>query len=313
MIVNRFGQIILTLLLMTLGLYAALALMPGDPIRALFGFRRPDPEIYQALQEQFRFDEPWLKQWALYVRDLLTGNWGHSFPGGVRSQVRLGPKVSDLIRSTGPISLRILLPALVLQAAAGTVAGAFMASRKGTRSAGLVYLISVLALGIPVLALAYLLQSVIGWQLGWVPTSGVRRGLISYVLPIVSLSLTASALIALLTRSQMQEILTQPFIRSARARSIPARRVIGLHALRVSVMPTITFMAANLGQLITGLIIVEGIFSIPGLGGTVFSAIQRGDRVLVITMIVLITAAISLATLVADVVYTLLDPRLRDK
>lgn len=311
LVLRRTGQTLLTLLLMTLVVHGSLALLPGDPIRGLFGFRRPDPAVYDAIAAQFRFDRPWIVQYVLYLRDLVTGNWGHSFPGQVRFVAEVGPPISELIKRSLPPSLLILGPTLAIQVGAGTLAGAFMAASRGRLSARAAYLVAVALLGIPVLALAYFLQAFLAWRFGWFPTHGLAVGWTSYVLPVASLSLTATALVALLTRAQVRGILGETYIRAAQARALPHRRIVGVHALRPSIMPTITFVAANFGQLLTGLIVVEGIFGIPGFGGLVFQAILQGDRALLITCLVLVTATVSLLSLAADIAHMIVDPRVR--
>lgn len=309
-IVRRMVQAVVTLLLMTLVVHLAVTFLPGDPIRALFGFRRPDPEVYEALRSQFNFDKPWVVQYALYLRDLLTGDWGYTYPGAVRAHANVGPPVSSVIAASLPATLRILVPVLIIQVAAGITAGIASVTRPA-RSATAIYVLCVLLLGLPVIALAYALQASFGSHLGWLPVQGVRQGWAGYVLPTVSLTLTATAFVALLTRSQLKEVLKQPFIRAARARAVPERRIVSIHALRHAVVPVISFVIASFGQLFTGLIVVEGIFNIGGVGGLVYNSIRSRDRVLLLTMLVLVTAVVIIASLIADIVHTMADPRVR--
>lgn len=309
-VLRRLGQAIVTILLMTLAVHLAVTLLPGDPIRALFGIRRPDPEVYEALRKQFNFDEPWLVQYWMYLRDLVTGNWGHTYPGVVRSFARVGPPVVDVVRAALPESLRIVIPVLVIQVGAGVLTGMTTITRPG-RSGTVIYSVCVLLIGVPVIALAYLLQAVLGWQLRWLPIQGVQSGWISYVMPVASLALIATAFVALLTRSQLRDVLRESFIRAARARSIPEKRIVSLHAMRLSIVPVMSFVVGSLGQLFTGLIVVEGIFSIGGVGGLIYNSIRTRDRVILVTLLVIVTMFVVLASLIADLLHAAADPRVR--
>jgi len=298
--------------LLTLIVYGGLALLPGDPIRALFGPRRPDPVIYQAVRDQFNLNEPWIVQYGLFLRDLLSGDLGHSFPGDLRGQTRVGPAVRDLLDPAIPVTARLILPVLAIQIVAGVFAGAFSAAYRRRPAGSAVYAISVAVLGIPVVVLAYFLQTSFGYQLNWLPVAGLTEWP-SYILPVTSLSLGTTALVILMTRSQLHDVLRLPFIKAAAARGIKTRRLVGVHAMRVSLGPVVTLVAANLGQLITGLIIVETIFVIPGVGSMLYRAIFVRDRALLIGLLMVTTAFVIVANIVADAAHMLLDPRTQDE
>lgn len=304
-------QALFTLILATFLFHSALTLLPGDPVRALFGPTQPDPGVYEAMRAQYHFDKPWYLQYLLYLRDLLTGNWGYTFPGATRNRVIQGAPVSGVLRGTVPISLRILLAVMVVQTVVGLAVGtlATQARRRAVRAG--VHAWGILLVATPVLALAFVLQSAFGWELRWFPTAGVSHGLRSYVLPVLTLSAAATAYVVLITRSELAEVLHGRFAHAARARAIPESRIVGVHALRMSLVPVVTFTAANFGQLLTGLVIVEGVYKVPGVGGALFSAIGRRDPALLIALLVFSTTVVLVANLLADVLYAVIDPRIK--
>lgn len=312
-VARRVARGVLTLLLMTLIVHGGLALLPGDPIRALFGQPRPDPDVYEALRAQFHFDEPWIVQYLTYLKDLVTGNWGGSFPASVpHGFARLtGAPVVDIIKAGGPVSARLIVPSLLVQLIAGAALGTLAAVYRGRIAGRLIYVGAVALLGIPVIALAYSLQTVFGWKLGWVTMTGLDDWP-TYVLPVISMSLTTTCLVILFARSHMRNVLRQPFIKTATSLGVRKRRVVWVHAMKVSLGSFITLIVANVGQLITSLIIVETIFNIPGLGSAFYTAIFRRDRPLLLAMLVLTTGVVVIANVLADAVQVALDPRTRD-
>lgn len=311
-LLRRIARGALTMFLLTLIVYGGLALLPGDPIRALFGPRRPDPVIYQAVRDQFNLNEPWIVQYGLFLRDLVTGDLGHSFPGDLRGQTRVGPAVRDLLDPAIPVTARLILPVLAIQIVAGVFAGAFSAAFRKRPAGSAVYAVSVAVLGIPVVVLAYFLQTSFGYQLNWLPVAGLTEWP-SYILPVTSLSLGTTALVILMTRSHLHDVLRLPFIKAGAARGLKMHRLVGVHAMKVALGPVITLVAANLGQLITGLIIVETIYVIPGVGSMLYRAIFVRDRALLIGLLMVTTAFVIVANIIADAAHMLLDPRTQDE
>jgi ABC-type dipeptide/oligopeptide/nickel transport system permease component len=309
---RRLLQAAATLLLATFVFQGALELLPGDPIRALFGPRRPDPGLYAALEAQYNFDDPFLVRYGKYLGDLLTGDWGTSFPGGtVRSFVEQGPPIAELVGSALPVSAALLGAALVAQGAVGLVAGTLSALMRRRAAGGLIYLAAIGMVSVPVIVLAYATQALFAVELRWLPVTGSSQGLRSYVLPVLTLCAASAAHLTLLTRSELLETLRTRWVRAAEARSIPPHRIVGLHALRASLVPLVTFLGANAGQLLTGLVVVEGVFGLPGLGGALFEAIQERDPAVLTALLTLATATVITANLVADVLHAAADPRVR--
>ncbi|MFN2527025.1 MAG: ABC transporter permease [Actinomycetota bacterium] len=312
LILRRALQALATLLLVTFVIHAGLALLPGEPLRGVFGPRRPDPEVFAALREMYHLDLPWPLRYLNYLRDLFTGDWGNTIPGEIRGNAYVGPPVTDVVGAAVPVSIRLIVPALIIQIGAGILGGVYAVRRRANRPGVAVYTGAVLLLGIPVVVIAYWMQMLFAWNLDWFPTVGLQ-GWRAYVLPVLSLALATTPLTILLTRSQLQDVLLSGFVKPARARALPEQRIVGVHALRASLGPIATFVAASFGQLLTALVIVETIFRIPGYGHLVYDALLDRDRTLLIALVVLSTAAVLVANLIADIVHIAADPRLRDQ
>ena len=309
--VARLLQMLLTLLVVLTLLWFAITVLPGDPVRALFGFRQPTPEAYARVQEQLRLDRPVLEQYLLYLRDVLTLDLGRTFPRDPFGRPEPGVEVWTLIRAAGPTSAVVLGGALVVQAVAGLVAGAVSAARTGTRLGRWVDAAALLAVATPVLVAAYVSRTVFGVQLGVLPAAGTGAGWQGYVLPVLSLAAVSAGYLALLLREELLVALRAPYSAAARARGLTPWRVTTVHAMRPSLIPVATFLAADLGQLVTGLVVVEGVFRVPGVGGLLFSAIAARDRSLVVGVVTFVAVLVIVANAVADVVVAALDPRLR--
>ncbi|HEX2239630.1 MAG TPA: ABC transporter permease [Actinomycetota bacterium] len=312
LILRRALQAFLTLLLVTLVIHGALALLPGEPMRGVFGPRRPDPEVFDALRKMYHLDLPWPLRYLNYLQDLFTGDWGNTLPGDVRGAAYVGPPVTTVVSAAVPSSIRLLLPALIIQVGAGILGGIYAVRRRRERSGVALYTAAVLLLGIPVVVVAYWLQMVFAWNLDWFPTIGLT-GWRAYVLPVLSLALVTTPLTILFTRSQLQDVLLSGFVKPARARAIPEQRIVGVHALRASLGPVATFVAATFGQLLTALVIVETIFRIPGYGHLVYDSLLARDRTLLIALVVLSTAAVLVMNFIADMIHIAADPRVREQ
>lgn len=290
--------------------FVAVTQLPGDPVGALFGFRRPPEGAVEAIRAQYHLDEPLLRQYLLYLADVLRGDLGTSYPRNPFGGARVGTPVLDTIRRTAPVSAVVLGASLVLQVLVGLTAGALAARREPGAARG-VYALALLLVATPVLVAAYGLRTLVGAELRLLPVRGLFSGPEGYVLPVLALSALSTGYVVLLTRSEVREALGSRFVLAARARGIPPVRIVSRHALRPSLIPVVAYLAANAGQLFVGLIIVEGVFSLPGLGGAVFSAVAGRDRTVLVGLVTVVMAVVIVANAVADVLVALLDPRVR--
>ena len=309
-IARRVLQGVFTLLATTLLFHASITVLPGDPVRALFGIGRPNPLIAAEIRERFHLDEPYIVQYGHYLWDLLHGDLGMSYPFNVFTS-RTGVPVNDLVAGAVPVSARILVAAILLQLVLGIGLGMVMSVRQRAKATRWLYVGVVVAAAVPVIVSAFALKDLFANTLQVLPYGGVRDGWRSYVMPVLAVAATGTAYVVLLIRSELMNTMRQRYIKAAEARAIPQYRIVGMHALRASLLLALTYVAANLGSLVTGLLIVEGIFSIPGLGGLMFNAIQRQDRSLLVSIILLVTVGVIIVNIVADVLYAIIDPRIR--
>ena len=214
-IARRGVQMALSLWAALTVIFIAVTQLPGDPVRALFGFKPPPPEIYAAVRAQFHLDEPLWQQYLLYLRSVLTGDLGNSYPLNPRGTATVGAAVTDTLASTIPVSAVLLAGALLVQIAVGILDGALSASKRARVTGPAVYAVALLLVSTPVLVAAYTLRTVFGSQLRWLPVSGIFAGAESYVLPILALSALATGYVILLTRTDPDRAGRSPAIASS--------------------------------------------------------------------------------------------------
>ena len=307
--VRRLVQMVLSLWAAVTLVFLAVTQLPGDPVRALFGFQPPPPELYARIREEYRLDEPLPVQYGLYLRDLLTGDWGRGLPPNPSASTVAGPAVVDVVAVTAPVSAVLLAGAVVVQLVVGVLAGALAAGGRW-RGAG-VQVAAMLLVGTPVVVAAYLLRLVFVQELRWVPFSGASGGPAGYVLPVVALAALSTGYVALITRAEVRDTLRAPFVRAAYGRGLVPWRVVGVHALRPALTPVVTFVAANVGQLFVGLVVVEGVFGMPGIGNAILRSIQGHDRAMLVGLTTVVIAAVIVVNAIADVAAAAIDPRVR--
>jgi oligopeptide transport system permease protein len=308
-VARRAVQMVLSLWAAITLVFVAVTQLPGDPVRALFGFTPPPPEVYEAIRRHFHLDKPLPEQYWLYVSDVVTGNWGRGFPVNPFGRADSGPEVTAVVASAAPVSAIILVGALVVQSLVGIVAGALAAA--GRRTGAGVYALAMFLVATPVVVAAYGLRAIFGVQLQWLPLTGGSGTPATYVLPILALAALSTGYVALLTRAELRETMSSDFVKAARGRGLKPWRVVRVHALRPALTPVVTFVAANVGQLFVGLLVVEGIFRMPGVGGALFASIQNRDRALLVGLVTVVMAAVIVANAIADVLAAALDPRVR--
>lgn len=314
LVARRAAAAVATILVALLLFQAALALVPGDPIRALFGPARPAPEVVQRLRQQYHLDDPFLVQYVHHVADLVRGDWGRSYPSRGRGPVPLGPPVRDLVAGTWTVTARLLGFAMLVQVLVGVGWGVVAtigrgdAARRRRRRAGAG---AVLAVSVPVIVAAFVLQGLLTGPGSPFPRTGAYRGWLSWVLPVTALALASTGTVALLARSTLDEVLHERWIAAARSRALSETRVVAIHALRVAAVPVAAFAAANLGQLLAGVVIVEGVFQLPGTGALLLRALQNLDGAIVLAVLSLATVLVVAANLVADILVAVADPRTR--
>jgi oligopeptide transport system permease protein len=273
---------------------------PGNPFET---GRRLSPEIERAVAAKYGLDRPLPEQYAKYLGDVLRGDLGPSLKYRDKT-------VADFIAEGFPKSLILGLSALTLALATGMGLGIAAALQQNKPPDYLATAFAVLGVCIPTFVTAPLLVLLFASKLGWLPIGG-WGGVRNLILPIVVLALPQIAIISRLTRAGMIEVLRSNFVRTARAKGLPEHRIVLKHALRGAVLPLVSYLGPAAAGLITGSLIVEQIFGLPGLGRAfVIGALQR-DYTVVMGVVILYATLILLLNLVADVLYAVLDPRVR--
>ena len=277
--------------------------LPGDPIAALYGDRPPAPNVIEAVRAQYNLDKPFIVQYLMYIGGLFQGDLGTTYSGR---------PVSEVMASAFPITLRLATLALFFEAVAGITVGLIAGLRKGKFFDASALVVSLLLISVPTFVIGFVLQLVFGVQLGWARTTVSGDAPFNeLVLPAIVLASVSFAYIVRLTRASVADNLNADFVRTATAKGLSRRRVVQVHVLRNSLVPVITFLGVDLGSLMVGAIVTEGIFNINGVGGTVYRAVKLGEGPTVVSFIAVMVIIFVVANLLVDLLYALLDPRIR--
>lgn len=300
---RRVLQAIPVVLGATLLIYAMVFLQPGDPIKALFGEKPVNEAVKAQIEAQYNLDDPFLWQWLQYLGGALTGDFGLTFSGR---------PVSEVIGEAFPVTLKLAIMALVIEAVLGIAAGFYAGLRKGKLFDSTMLVVSLLVIAVPIFVFGFLMQLIFGVKLGWAPiTVGGEASIRSLLLPAIVLGLVSFAYILRLTRTSVIENLTADHVRTARAKGLSEGSVNRRHVLRNSMIPVITYLGADLGTLMAGAIVTEGIFNVPGLGNEAFRAINRGEGSTVVSIVTVMVLVYVVMSLFVDLLYAWLDPRIR--
>jgi oligopeptide transport system permease protein len=283
-------------------IFAMVYALPGDPIRALAGDRPLAPAVVAQLRAQYNLDDPFLVQYAKYVGGLLQGDFGTDFAGR---------PVLDTISQRLPVTVRLTIVAIVFEAVIGIAAGVLSGLRRNSFFDNLVLVSTTLLVSVPVFVFGFVAQYLLGYKLDLFPIAGINDGWYSYLLPGLVLASLSMAYVARLTRSAVSESMAADYIRTARAKGVGYRRIVLRHALRNSMIPVVTFIGADIGSLLGGAIVTESVFNLPGLGRAIFDAVQRQEGAVVVGIVTLMVFFYIFFNLVVDVLYALLDPRIR--
>ena len=291
-----------TLLVLIALAFFLIRLAPGGPFDSE---KQLPPEIEANLRAAYNLDEPLPMQLGRYLWNLVQGDFGPSF------QYR-DFTVTELIATGFPVSLRLGSLAMALALLLGISAGTLAALRQNRPTDYTVMGAAMTGISIPNFVMAPLLVLVFAIWLGWLPAGGLGDGSLRYVvLPVIALALPQVAYIARLTRGSMIEVLRSPFIRTARAQGLPTRTIILRHALKPALLPVISYLGPALAAIITGSVVVEQIFGVPGLGRFFVQGALNRDYTLVMGVVVFYGSLIIFLNFLVDLVYGWLDPRLR--
>ena len=300
-ILRRLAQSALTLLGVSVLVFVILRVLPGDPAKMLLPEGAPQSAV-EELNRQLGLREPMLLQYGLFIRSVVRGDFGQSF------QYR-APAFQVVIERL-PATVQLTAMAMALTVLFGVSIGIAAAVRRGTRYDYAGTIVAVLGQSLPNFWLGIMLILLFGVALRWLPTSGFE-GWRYLILPGVTLAAFPTALVARLTRSSMLEILNRDFIRTGRAKGLDERAVVLRHALRNAAIPVLTVLGVQIGTLLGGAVITESVFAWPGMGKLIVDAIFFRDFPVVQTVLILSATVFVLINLAVDLLYTILDPRIR--
>ena len=287
----------------TLLIYAMVFALPGDPVAALFGDRPPNPAVVARIRDQYNLDEPFLVQYLLYLKGVVTLDFVTSFSG---------QPVADVMARAFPVTLRLALIALAVDAVLGIGAGLLAGLRRGGIFDSTVLVVSLVVIAVPIFVIGFVAQFFIGLKAGLLPaTVGPNQDWLHLLLPGIVLGSTSFAYVLRLTRNSVAANLGADHVRTATAKGLSRPRVIGVHVLRNSLIPVVTFLGTDLGTLMAGAIITEGIFNVRGVGGTLYQAVIRGEGTTVVSFVTVLVMVYLLSNLIVDLLYAVLDPRIR--
>ncbi|WP_337062064.1 ABC transporter permease [Kineococcus sp. G2] len=287
----------------TLLIYALVFLLPGDPILALFGERPASPAAVAELRDRYNLDEPFIVQYLLFIKGIFTLDFGESFSGR--------PVIEQLAEAF-PVTIKLALIALAIEAVFGIAFGFLAGLRRGGLFDSTVLFLSLVVIGIPVFVLGFTAQYLFGVKWGVVdPTVGGDPSFTELLLPGAVLGALSFAYVLRLTRNSVAEALSADHVRTATAKGLARPRVVTVHVLRNSLIPVVTFLGADLGALMGGALVTEGIFNVPGVGRLLYQAVIRSEGPTVVSVVTVLVLVYLLANLVVDLLYAVLDPRIR--
>lgn len=308
-IIKRILSLIPVLFVVSIAIFLIVHLTPGDPAAAILGLEASEEQI-QELNETMGLNLPIYQQYFNWVSGVLQGDFGDSY--------FMNEPVTDAIfKHLGPtVSLALLaeIVALVLALPIGILA----AYRRGSFTDKSLMVISLLGMAIPSFLLGLLLMLAFGVALQWLPVAGYKplsQGLWNHlrylILPAISLGAFQAALVARMTRSSMLEVLNKGFIKTARAKGVKEHKVVIKHAFRNAFLPILTVIGQSFGALVTGAVVVETIFNLPGLGQLIMNSIERRDFAVIQGVVLFVTLIYVFINLIVDLLYGVIDPRVR--
>jgi peptide/nickel transport system permease protein len=306
---RRLLQLVATLVCVSLIVFSLQQLLPGDPALAMAGEER-DPAVLAQIRRQYRLDQPLPVQYVYWIGGVLSGNLGES--------MRLKEPVLTLIAEKFPVTLQLALMAIVIALTIGVTAGVVSAVRRNTLVDYAVNIVALWGISTPNFWLGIMLIFLFAVHLGWLPASGFVGpfenfwlSLQTTVLPAFVLGNSFAAVLMRHTRSAMLQAMGSDYVRTARAKGLAERTVILKHALRNALTPVVTLGALELGTLLSGAVLTEQVFSIPGFGKLIVDSVFNRDYAVVQGVTLVTATTYILLNLLADVAYVLINPRLR--
>ena len=300
-LLRRLLVAIPTLLLVITAAFFMMRAAPGNPFE---NARKLPVEVEKNIMAKYGMDRPLAVQYAAYLGGVAHGDFGPSLKYADKS-------VLDIVRQGFPTSLTIGVAALTLASVLGVFLGVMAALRQNQAFDSATMALAILGVCIPTFVTGPILLQVFASWLGWAPTGGVSNGARSLILPVVTLALPQIAIISRLTRAGMIEALRSNYVRTARAKGLPTSAIVFKHALRAGILPLVSYLGPACAGLVTGSLVVEQVFNLPGLGKSFITGALQRDYTVVMGVVILYATLILALNLIADIVQAMLDPRVK--
>ena len=285
-----------------LAIFVMLRIVPGNPVTTMMG-EHVNPAVIEKISKEMGLDQPYYIQFLKYIANALRGDFGTSY--------RLNRNVTQIIIEAFPNTVKLSLLAAAVSWLIGIVAGIVAAIRQNRLLDRLFMGCALMGVSMPVFMTALVLQYVFAFKLKWFPVSGFDS-FRAMILPAIVLGWNSAGSIARMTRSNLVEIMQEDYIRTARAKGLREYAVIIFHALKNAMLPVVTMMALQISSMLSGAVLTESVFGVPGIGRLAVNAIETRDMPLLQGTVVFTTVLIIVGNLIADLLYNVLDPRIRE-
>lgn len=304
-IIRRVLQGLLIIFLVSLITFIIMRLLPGDPLMLLLGDGRikMTDELREAIRHKWGFDRSYPEQYWVWLMSLIRGDFGESL-------VRRGVPVRDMILEAAPVTAFLNLISLLIAAIVAVPAGILAGVRRNSLFDYVTAFFATLGVSLPAFWVALMAIIVFAVMLDWVPPYGLKTWK-GYILPVAVLATEQMALLARVMRNATIETLTQDYVRTARSKGLAERLVVVRHAVRNALLPVVTVVGFQIAYILSGTIIIETIFALPGIGRLFIDSLGRLDYQVVQSLVVVLSALVVITNLVTDLVYAVVDPRIR--
>jgi peptide/nickel transport system permease protein len=307
----RLGSLLLTLFIISIAIFLILEILPGDPAAVMLG-TSAQPDTLAALRRQMGLDEPALVRYVGWISGMLVGNFGTSYTYGV--------PVLELIRERLTVSIPLMLLAMALVLAIALPLGVFAAAQRGRATDHTATVFAQLGIAVPNFWIGLLLILFFSLELRWFPAGGFRGwgegfwpALHALILPAIALAIPQAAILTRVTRSAVLDVMNEDFVRTARAKGVSRSRALWRHVVPNAMVPVVTIIGLQVPFLIAGGVLVENVFTLPGIGRLALQALAQRDLVVIKSVVMFFATLVILANLIVDATYLALDPRLRSR
>lgn len=303
-VARRLLQMIPVFIGTTLLIFLMVNVLPGDPVRALWGDKPPDPAQVAQIKHDRGLDLPLWEQYLHYMKGLLQGDFGNTIAGN--------RPILDEITQAFPVSARLAAMAWTFELVVGITLGVFAGIRRGRIVDNTVTLFTLLVISVPIFVVGLLFQLYLGNEWEWItPTVQDSEDMGQLLVPALVLGMVGLAYVARLTRTSIAENRSADYMRTAVAKGLPKQRIITRHLLRNSLIPVVTYLGTDIGTLMGGAVITEGIFNVTGVGNLLFTSLARREGAVIVGIVTVLVLVYLLASLLVDLLYAVLDPRIR--